>query len=134
VPQQFLHHLNVLAVGFQQSREDVPVNSLDDLRPRRCRTNAPLQDDIGTVRLLPLFPSASKDPVLRLVVRRSPSPGREFLEEFGMITIWVIRSSPMQSISPFSGNVRLGTLREEIDGCEERFREKALGELLWPRL
>ena len=59
VPQQFLHHLDVLAVGFQQSREGapegVPANSPGDLRPRRRRANAPLQDGIGTVRLLPLL-------------------------------------------------------------------------------
>jgi hypothetical protein len=39
---------DVLAVGFQQSREGapdgVPANSLGDLRPRRRRTDAPLQD------------------------------------------------------------------------------------------
>src|ERR1700690_3623949 len=46
VPQQFLHHLDVLPVGFQQSREGapkgVPANSLRDLRPRRPWTDGPL--------------------------------------------------------------------------------------------
>jgi hypothetical protein len=46
VPQQFLHHLDILAGGFQQSREGapkgVPANSLRDLRPRRPWTDGPL--------------------------------------------------------------------------------------------
>ena len=52
--------LDVLTIGFQQggkgAPEGVPANRLGDLRPRRRRTNAPLQGGIGTVELRPSKP------------------------------------------------------------------------------
>ncbi len=65
VPQQLLHRLDVLAVGFQQCREGaperVPSDVLSNFRSVRSGTKRPREARVRTVRQLSPFARTGED-------------------------------------------------------------------------